>query len=73
LKSSLDPNNPWRIDCDSVVPVIGRNSEENLYIELSDLDGAEATTYELLRVGDAVAPRTLESIIYEAALVGSRI
>ena len=73
LKSSLDPDHPWKIDCDSVVPVIGRNSEENLYIELSDLEGAETLNFELLRVGDAVAPRTLESIIYEAALVGSRI
>lgn len=73
LKSSLDPSNSWVVPCDSVVPVIGRNSEENLYIELADLDGVEAPEYELIRVGDAVAPRTLELIIYEATLVGSRI
>lgn len=73
LQSSLDPSNRWDIPCDAVVPVIGRNSEENLYIELVDLDGIDPPEYEVIRVGDAVAPRTLELIIYEATLVGSRI
>jgi thioredoxin reductase len=73
LRSSLEPENIWKIVCDSVVPVIGRDSEENLYIELSELDGDLSPSYELLRVGDAVAPRILESIIYEATVVGSRI
>ncbi len=73
LKSSMDPNNSFKIPCDAVVPIIGRNSEENLYIELVDLDGIKVPEYELIRVGDAIAPRTLELIIYEATLVGSRI
>lgn len=73
LQSQLDPENPWSIECDAVVPVLGRNSEENLYIELADFNEKESLNFDLIRVGDAVAPRILESIIYEATLVGSRI
>ena len=73
LQSQLDPENTWTIDCDAVVPILGRNSEESLYIELTDFDENEFPGYELFRVGDAVAPRILESIIYEATLLGSRI
>lgn len=73
LESQLDPTNIWTIECDSVVPILGRNSEESLYIELADLDKSQPLSFELIRVGDAAAPRILESIIYEATLVGSRI
>lgn len=73
LRSRLDPHKLELIKCDAIVPVIGRNSEENLYIELAELCDVNTSGLEVIRVGDAVAPRILESIIYEATVIGSKI
>ena len=54
----------WIEDVDWVVPVIGRRSREDLFLELkssADFDGVE-----ILRVGDCVAPRLIQSVIMEA-------
>ncbi len=54
----------WIEDVDWVVPVIGRRSRENLYLDLKaspDFKGVE-----ILQVGDCVAPRLIQSVMIEA-------
>jgi 2,4-dienoyl-CoA reductase-like NADH-dependent reductase (Old Yellow Enzyme family) len=54
----------WLEDVDWVVPVIGRRSREDLFLELQ-LDPAFAGV-RIERVGDCVAPRLIQSTIAEA-------
>ena len=54
----------WIEDVDWVVPVIGRRSREDLFLELKS--SPEFTDIEILRVGDCVAPRLIQSVIMEA-------
>ncbi|TCL68374.1 FAD-dependent oxidoreductase [Rhizobium sp. BK251] len=51
-------------DVDWVVPVIGRRSREDLYLELKTRP--EFKGIEIARVGDCVAPRLIQSTILEA-------
>ena len=57
-------NERWIEGIDWVVPVIGRRSREDLFLELkaSDLFGGK----RIERVGDCVAPRLIQSNILEA-------
>lgn len=58
----------WIEDVDWVVPVIGRRSRQDLFLELrSSRDFQHAS---ILRVGDCVAPRLIQSAIMEAFDVG---
>jgi pyruvate/2-oxoglutarate dehydrogenase complex dihydrolipoamide dehydrogenase (E3) component len=54
----------WIEDVELVVPVIGRRSREDLFLELKS--SPEFTDIEILRVGDCVAPRLIQSVIMEA-------
>ena len=54
----------WIEDIDWVVPVIGRRSCEDLYLELKEHQDFKAKRIE--RVGDCVAPRLIQSNILEA-------
>ena len=54
----------WIEDIDWVVPVIGRRSCEDLYLELKEHQDFKAIRIE--RVGDCVAPRLIQSNILEA-------
>lgn len=58
----------WIEDVDWVVPVIGRRSREDLYLELKASPDFAGTQIE--RVGDCVAPRLIESTILEAYRLG---
>lgn len=51
----------WIEPIDAVVPVIGRRSEEDLFLSVMN-----NSDFRLERVGDCVAPRLLRSIIFEA-------
>ena len=51
-------------DVDWVVPVIGRRSREDLYLDLKARP--EFGAVEVIRVGDCVAPRLIQSTILEA-------
>ena len=64
-KYILMPGNERVIDnVDWVVPVIGRRSREDLYLELRARP--EFEQIEVRRVGDCVAPRLVQSTILEA-------
>lgn len=64
-KYILMPGNERTIeDVDWVVPVIGRRSREDLYLDLKSRP--EFATIEVRRVGDCVAPRLIQSTILEA-------
>jgi 2,4-dienoyl-CoA reductase-like NADH-dependent reductase (Old Yellow Enzyme family)/pyruvate/2-oxoglutarate dehydrogenase complex dihydrolipoamide dehydrogenase (E3) component len=54
----------WIEDVDWVVPVIGRRSREDLFLELKGLK--EFAGVRIERVGDCVAPRLIQSNILEA-------
>ena len=54
----------WIEDVDWVVPVIGRRSREDLYLELKA--SADFAGIRIERVGDCVAPRLIQSNILEA-------
>ncbi len=54
----------WIEDVDWVVPVIGRRSRENLYLDLKA--SPDFTDVEILQVGDCVAPRLIQSVMLEA-------
>jgi 2,4-dienoyl-CoA reductase-like NADH-dependent reductase (Old Yellow Enzyme family) len=54
----------WLDDIDWVVPVIGRRSREDLFLELRASPAFGGTRIE--RVGDCVAPRLIQSNILEA-------
>ena len=61
----LMPGEEESIDgVDWVVPVIGRRSREDLYLELKQAPDFSAVRIE--RVGDSVAPRLIQSTISEA-------
>ena len=51
-------------DVDWVVPVIGRRSREDLYLDLKARP--ECAGVDIIRVGDCVAPRLIQSTILEA-------
>jgi 2,4-dienoyl-CoA reductase-like NADH-dependent reductase (Old Yellow Enzyme family) len=51
-------------EVDWVVPVIGRRSREDLYLELKRTPGFELTRIE--RAGDCIAPRLIQATITEA-------
>ena len=50
---------------DVVVPVYPRASRDDLYFELRDRLG-EGSTVEVMRIGDASAPRLIQTIMLEA-------
>ena len=52
---------------DNVVWVTGRQANDELYFEL------QGRVPELLRVGDCVAPRTIEHAIWEGEMAGRRL
>ena len=52
---------------DVVIPVWPRASRDDLYFQLLDrLEGDGGLTLELLRIGDASAPRLIQSVLLEA-------
>ncbi len=55
---------PFTIECDSVVSSFGGLAADGLYKEL------KGTVGELHRIGDCVAPRTADSAIFEGSRVG---
>lgn len=64
-KYILMPGDEETIDeVDWVVPVIGRRSREDLYLELRAAPGFQSVRVE--RVGDCVAPRLIQATISEA-------
>ncbi|MDB5522305.1 MAG: NemA [Rhizobium sp.] len=58
-------------DVDWVVPVIGRRSREDLYLDLKARP--EFKHIEIARVGDCVAPRLIQSTILEAFELGRNL
>jgi 2,4-dienoyl-CoA reductase-like NADH-dependent reductase (Old Yellow Enzyme family)/thioredoxin reductase len=58
----------WLEDVDWVVPVIGRRSREDLFLELKSSAGFDGVRIE--RVGDCVVPRLVQSTILEAFTLG---
>ncbi len=54
----------WLEDIDWVVPVIGRRSREDLFLQLQA--SADFVNVQLERVGDCVAPRLIQGVILEA-------
>jgi hypothetical protein len=60
----LPSDEEWIEGVDFVVPVIGRRSREELFLELQQAEGFEGVQIE--RVGDCVAPRLIQSTILEA-------
>lgn len=54
----------WIEDVDWVVPVIGRRSRQDLFLELKS--SPHFRDVEVLRAGDCVAPRLIQSVIMEA-------
>lgn len=60
----LPGDEEWLEDVDWVVPVIGRRSREDLFLALQD--APEFAAVRVLRVGDCVAPRLIQSTISEA-------
>lgn len=58
----------WIEDVDWVVPVIGRRSRQDLFLELRSSEDFKDVS--ILRVGDCVAPRLIQSVIMEAFDVG---
>lgn len=54
----------WLEGVDWVVPVIGRRSREDLFLDLKE--SADFRSTRLLRVGDCVAPRLIQSNLLEA-------
>ncbi len=61
LRESLTGREQTR-ECDVVVPVLGRRSREDLFLELAQ---DPALSVRVIRVGDCVAPRFLEQAIAE--------
>jgi 2,4-dienoyl-CoA reductase-like NADH-dependent reductase (Old Yellow Enzyme family) len=71
-KYILMPGDEEIIDgVDWVVPVIGRRSREDLYLDLKRAPGFESTRIE--RVGDCIAPRLIQATITEAFELARRI
>jgi 2,4-dienoyl-CoA reductase-like NADH-dependent reductase (Old Yellow Enzyme family)/pyruvate/2-oxoglutarate dehydrogenase complex dihydrolipoamide dehydrogenase (E3) component len=54
----------WIEEVDWVVPIIGRRSRADLFLELES--SPDFKDVEILRVGDCVAPRLIQSVIMEA-------
>lgn len=54
----------WIEDVDWVVPVIGRRSRQDLFLNLKS--SPEFESVDIHRVGDCVAPRLIQSVITEA-------
>jgi hypothetical protein len=69
VRDLLTDEERWIEDLDFVVPVIGRRSREDLFLQLLDVAGK----VELQRVGDCVAPRLLQSVIAEAFVMGREL
>ena len=61
----------WIEGLDWVVPVIGRRSREDLFLELKS--AAEFKDVRIERVGDCVAPRLVQSTISEAFLLAQAL
>ena len=54
----------WIEGIDWVVPVIGRRSREDLFLQLKESSGFDGVQIE--RVGDCVVPRLIQSVLSEA-------
>lgn len=61
----------WIENVDWVVPVIGRRSREDLFLELRQ--SSEFHDVRIERVGDSVAPRLIQSTIAEAFALASTL
>lgn len=55
----------WQ-DVDAVVPVYSRRSRDDLYYRLDDLIASSGRDVQLERLGDASAPRFVQSVLLEA-------
>jgi 2,4-dienoyl-CoA reductase-like NADH-dependent reductase (Old Yellow Enzyme family) len=53
-----------RTEVDALVPVIGRRSRQDIYLEL--IDGAAGTSARIERVGDCVSPKLIQDSIADA-------
>lgn len=67
----LPTDEEWIEHVDWVVPVIGRRSREDLFLQLQQADGFEGVQIE--RVGDCVAPRLIQSTILDATTLAVTI
>ncbi|MBW0001114.1 MAG: FAD-dependent oxidoreductase [Verrucomicrobia bacterium] len=61
----------WVEGIDWVVPIIGRRSREDLFLELKE--AAEFNDVRIERVGDCVAPRLVQSTIVEAFMLAQAL
>lgn len=62
-------SNQWRVfdEFDTVVTAMGNDADDSLYFAL------KGRVPELYRVGDCVAPRKVDSAIYEGYMAGKRV
>jgi hypothetical protein len=61
-------------EANAVVPVYGRRSREDLYLQLADATGlSQSADIRIERVGDCVAPRLVRGNIMGAYLLGRAI
>lgn len=67
----LPSDEEWIENVDWVVPVIGRRSREDLFLELRGSSAFEGVRIE--RVGDCVAPRLIQSTILEATALAASL
>ena len=73
IRNALTNEENW-VQIDAVVPVYGRRSREDLYLQLTAREGSPLRSgTRVERVGDCVAPRLLRSNISEAYLLGRDI
>jgi 2,4-dienoyl-CoA reductase-like NADH-dependent reductase (Old Yellow Enzyme family) len=61
----------WIEHVDWVVPIIGRRSREDLFLDLKE--SSEFKKIRIERVGDCVAPRLIQSTITEAFILGQTL
>jgi 2,4-dienoyl-CoA reductase-like NADH-dependent reductase (Old Yellow Enzyme family) len=67
----LPGDEEWIDEVDWVVPVIGRRSREDLFLELKS--SADFKDVRIERVGDCLAPRLIQSTIGEAFALGQTL
>jgi hypothetical protein len=73
IMNTITQKQEW-IEVDAVVPVYGRRSREDLYLQLTLGEGVPLRARTRVeRVGDCVSPRLLRSNIMEAYVLGRDI
>jgi pyruvate/2-oxoglutarate dehydrogenase complex dihydrolipoamide dehydrogenase (E3) component len=58
---------------DAVVPVFSRRSRDDLYFELIERLGEDQGRVRVERIGDAAAPRLIQSVLLEAHRFGTSV